>query len=215
MLTAVLAGLTGVVAIANWIAVAQDRRKAEQWLKPGTLALLILAVVSAGALGHAAGIWLVVALLLGMAGDIALLDDRAQWRFVAGLTAFLLGHLAYLACFLAVGLSPQWRVLGGVAVVVVALAAARRVLSGAGEQGGRLLAAMVAVYMGVIAVMTITAWATGSWWIAAGASIFVASDTTLALNRFVRPFRHAGLVIMVTYHLGQALISVGVLLALR
>jgi uncharacterized membrane protein YhhN len=44
-----------------------------------------------------------------------------------------------------------------------------------------------------------------------GATVFVASDTTLAVNRFVRPLPRADVVVMVTYHVGQALIVLGVL----
>jgi len=42
---------------------------------------------------------------------------------------------------------------------------------------------------------------------------FVASDTILAMDRFVRPRSWARPAIMVTYHLGQALIVWGVLAA--
>jgi uncharacterized membrane protein YhhN len=59
----------------------------------------------------------------------------------------------------------------------------------------------------------VLAWATGSWVVALGASVFVVSDTTLAVNRFVRPLPGADVVVMVTYHVGQALIVLGVLLA--
>jgi uncharacterized membrane protein YhhN len=60
------------------------------------------------------------------------------------------------------------------------------------------------VYMVVISAMVTSALASGSWWAAAGASLFFASDALIAETRFVRPHRGAGVVIMVTYHLGQA-----------
>ena len=43
--------------------------------------------------------------------------------------------------------------------------------------------------------------------------VFVASDSILSVNRFVRPLPQARLAIMVTYHVGQALIVAGVLAA--
>ncbi len=43
------------------------------------------------------------------------------------------------------------------------------------------------------------------------ATVFVASDAMLAVNRFVRPLPGARVLIMVTYHVGQALMAVGVL----
>jgi uncharacterized membrane protein YhhN len=52
--------------------------------------------------------------------------------------------------------------------------------------------------------MLATALATGNVVAAAGAALFVASDTMIAWNRFVRPLPMADVGIMVTYHLGQA-----------
>ncbi|HJQ06884.1 MAG TPA: lysoplasmalogenase [Nocardioides sp.] len=210
-LTTVLAVVTAVVAVADWIAVARSRKDVETWLKPATLALLIGTVIAAGALDHSAGVWLVIALVLGMIGDIALLDDTVEWRFIAGLAAFLVGHLGYVVCFARVGLENSgWWVVGAV-VVLVAFVVARGVLPAAVREGGPGLGIAVATYMAVIAAMTITGWATASLWIAVGAAIFVCSDTTLALNKFVRPLSWARPTIMVTYHVGQALIAAGVL----
>ncbi|GAB3853013.1 hypothetical protein GCM10028801_04930 [Nocardioides maradonensis] len=210
-LTTVLAVATAVAAVADWVAVARGRKDLETWLKPATLALLIGTVIAAGALDHAAGVWLVVALVLGMIGDVALLDDTVEWRFVAGLSAFLVGHLGYVVCFARVGLeSSGWWVVGAV-VVLVAFVVARGVLPAAVREGGPGLGIAVATYMAVIAAMTITGWATASPWIAVGAAVFVCSDTTLALNRFVKPLSWARPAIMVTYHVGQALIAAGVL----
>ena len=41
--------------------------------------------------------------------------------------------------------------------------------------------------------------------------VFYASDATLAWNRFVRPLRHGHLAVMVTYHLGQIGLVLGLL----
>ena len=67
--------------------------------------------------------------------------------------------------------------------------------------------------MAVIGAMLVTAWLTGEPLVAAGATVFVASDAVLSVNRFLRPLPHARLAIMVTYHVGQALIVLGVLAA--
>ena len=57
------------------------------------------------------------------------------------------------------------------------------------------------------------AFTTGEAVIAVGATVFAVSDTVLASERFVRPWERAQLLVMVTYHVGQALIVVGVLAA--
>jgi uncharacterized membrane protein YhhN len=71
-------------------------------------------------------------------------------------------------------------------------------------RGHPRLLAPVALYIVVIAAMLATALATGNAVAGVGAALFVSSDTMIAWNRFVRPFRAADVGIMVTYHLGQA-----------
>ncbi|MEZ5094310.1 lysoplasmalogenase [Nocardioides sp.] len=169
-----------------------------------------MVALALGAADTAAGRWLLVALALGLVGDVFLLG-RTTARFQAGLAAFLLGHLAYLACFVALGLDQPAGALAGAVVALGALVAARGVLPATHRSDGPALSAPVAVYMLVITVMVVAAWTTDSWLVPLGASVFVASDTMLAVNRFVRPLPRADLLVMVTYHVGQALIVLGVL----
>ena len=67
----------------------------------------------------------------------------------------------------------------------------------------RALQGAVAVYMVVISLMAASALASGRYLAVAGAALFLASDTMIAWNRFVRPFEWAPTAIIVTYHLGQ------------
>jgi uncharacterized membrane protein YhhN len=71
----------------------------------------------------------------------------------------------------------------------------------------------VAVYTVVIGAMVIVAFDTGEPLVAAGASVFAASDSILAVDRFVEPRRWAPVAVIVTYHVGQALLVAGVLSA--
>ena len=91
------------------------------------------------------------------------------------------------------------------------LLATRQVAASTYLRGGLALAAPVAVYTVVIGAMVIYAFTTGVGLIAVGATIFAVSDTVLARDRFVRPWDGAQLLVMVTYHVGQALIVAGVL----
>lgn len=212
-LTSVLAALTAIVAVADWAVVARRRKDLETWLKPTTLALLIGTVIAAGALDGGVGVALVVALVLGLVGDVALLDETVEWRFITGLGAFLVGHLAYVACFVSIGWAGGWWLAAGAVLIGIALGVGRvgSILAGARREGGSGMVAPVVVYMLVIGVMTVSAWGTHSWWIAIGASVFMCSDTILANNKFVQPLSWAKPAIMVTYHVGQALIATGVL----
>jgi len=199
-------------AFIDWYAVARDDRRTETWAKPLVLSSLVVAAVVLGATETPAGLWLLVALVFGLLGDIALLSDSLP-RFRAGVWAFLVGHLAYLVCFASLGLNtPAWS-WTGLAVLVVALLATRGVVPATHRLGGRALSVPVAVYSVVIGAMLLCAWFTGVPLVAIGATVFVVSDATLSIDRFVRPLPHARLILMVTYHVGQALIVAGVLTA--
>lgn len=200
------------LALLDWYAVARDDRRTEAWAKPLVLSALVVAALVLGAASTAAGLWLLVALVFGLAGDVALLSDSLP-RFRIGVWAFLVGHLAYVACFAWLGLTaPGWSWVGLV-VLAVALFATRGVVPATHRLAGRALSVPVAVYSLVIGAMLVCAWFTGIPLVALGATVFVASDATLSIDRFVRPVSHARLILMVTYHLGQALIVAGVLAA--
>ena len=202
--------LPAAAALLDWYAVAREDKALERVAKPATLLSLIVAALVLGALDADGGRWLLVALAFGLVGDVFLLG-KSDARFRGGLAAFLVGHLAYVVCFADVGLPrPGWSWLGLLAVAG-AFVITRQVVPATYRHGGAAMAVPVAVYTVVIAAMLISAWWTGLPLVAAGATVFVCSDSVLALHRFVRPLPHADLVVMITYHLGQALIVAGLL----
>lgn len=204
--------LFALVALLDWIAVARGSRRLEAVLKPAALALLIVVALVLGATDSSTGTWLLVALVFGLIGDIALLDDSVE-RFKAGLAAFFVGHIAYIVAFLTAPGSSFGNLQGLAAglVMAAALSYTREVLPRVRENHGLALAVPVAAYTTVIGVMLFVAFTTGLWLVAVGAAIFVASDSILARDRFVAPLPHGHLKVMVTYHLGQALIVAGLL----
>lgn len=204
--------LPAVLAVVDWYAVARGDRRTETWAKPAVLIGLIVTAAGLGATDSAAGQWLLVALVFGLAGDVFLLGD-SDTRFRLGLAAFLVGHLAFVVSFTRLGLDvPGWAWLAWV-VLLAALLATRQVAPATYMRGGLALAGPVAVYTVVIGAMVIVAFDTGEPLIAIGATVFAASDSLLAVDRFVQPRPWARLVVMVTYHVGQALIVAGVLAA--
>ena len=210
-MTGVLWALVAGFAVLDWYAVWRGSRGLERLAKPLTMVALLAAAVSMGAADTPSGRWLLAGLVLGLLGDVALLSD-SEPRFLAGLSAFLLGHLAYVAAFLPVG--PQSLVAalpGAVLVLLLVALVGRPVLRAAAAQGGPGLGAAVAAYMLVIGAMVVTGWGTARPLVAAGASVFMVSDAVLAHARFVREWRPAHLLVMVTYHLGQVLIVLGLL----
>ena len=204
--------LPAVLALVDWYAVARDDRRTETWAKPATLLALILVALTYGATDSSAGAWLLVALAFGLAGDVLLLEE-SDTRFRLGLAAFLVGHLAFVASFVRLGLDPAGWAWVSWLVLSVCFFATRRVVPATFLRGGRALAFPVAAYTVVIGAMVILAFDTGEVVIAIGATVFAASDSILAVNRFVSPRPGAPVAVMVTYHVGQALIVAGVLAA--
>ncbi|MDT9592594.1 lysoplasmalogenase [Nocardioides zeae] len=217
MLPVVVWCLFALIALANWAAVVRGDRRTEAVVKPAALLALTTAALAGGAADAHAGWWLVVALLLGTLGDALLLGDSDE-RFLAGLAAFLVGHAAYLVCFAMLGLHASGWLGAGVLAAAAALVASRTVLPRVLREQGAVVALPVAAYSLVICAMLVAAWSTEHLLVGLGAAVFVASDTVLALDRFDRPARwvapYPHLVVMVTYHLGQALVVLGVLHAL-
>lgn len=219
ILTAVtwtLGVLTALLAVSNWIAVAIGRRGAEWWSKLLTMVALIATVLTADGLDSPPARWLVAALVLGLLGDLALLGDTER-RFLAGVAAFFGGHLAYLVAFAALGLDPHawWWVV--VAVLLLVLVATRDIVPSALRVVGARLAVPMAAYTLVIAAMTVVAFLAGEPVLAVGATLFLVSDSLIALNLARHDFHRErgvdGVGIMVTYHVSQALLAYGVLAA--
>jgi uncharacterized membrane protein YhhN len=214
--TVALLVLAALAAVGDWYAVARRLRHAEYVAKPLTLLLLLVAADSAD-LGPAKALVL-AALALGLLGDIALLfadehstreDENPDSAFLIGLSCFLLGHLAYVVAFVRHGLHPV-QVLAGVLVVAgAATLALPKILRGADRDGGPTLAVVVGGYSAALGAMAVLGFGTAAVATALGALLFLASDITLAWNRFVQALRRGPVLVAVTYHLAQLLIVIG------
>ena len=212
MTTTLLLTCAALIAVVDWFAVARDERRIELAAKPLTLVALIAATAFAD-IGPAKP-WLVTALMLGLLGDVFLMfsdesQSSADPAFMAGLGSFLLGHVSYLVAFTRHGLH-GWQMLAGALVVGgVSAIAVPRVLHGARSHGGSGLTAAVGAYATALGAMTILGFGTAAVATAIGAMLFLLSDTAIAWQRFVQPLNRGRLIVIVTYHLAQLLIVVG------
>jgi uncharacterized membrane protein YhhN len=198
------------VALLDWVAADRRLFRLEYIFKPLTLALLIVAAVVAD-LG-AAHPWIVAGLAFGLLGDIGLMlskNGEPDPPFLAGLGAFLAGHVCYLVGFTRHGMRALDLLAGLLVVVGVAGLTLPRVLRGAKQAAGREFAVVVAAYAGVLSVMTMFAVGTSAIATAVGGVLFLASDTLIARDRFVRTVWHGPLLIIATYHAAQFLIVLG------
>jgi uncharacterized membrane protein YhhN len=198
-----LLGVAAALAAANWVAVDQRRTRLEYAAKPAVMLALVGVALTLDPETSSARGWFVAALVFSLAGDVFLMLPRDL--FVPGLASFLVAHLCYVAGFLAEDTSDAGWVAGG-AVVVLALATLGRRIFTAVRAGDDALVGPVAAYMAVISAMLAAACATGDGRAIVGAGFFYGSDALIAWTRFVAPIERGPVAIMVTYHVGQALL---------
>lgn len=176
-----------------------------------TLAIALLAALSVLFNGP---ILLTVGLLACAAGDALLAQDDER-AILAGLVAFLIGHIGYIALFASHGdvalvETQPWRVLVGVVMVVATVLAARRLLPAVADM--RL---PVSIYMVVIVVMGLSSLLMDGWGVAVGAVLFMASDLVLAAQKFLLPAESAphprALFVWISYYMAQVVITLSVL----
>lgn len=195
-MTALLVAV-GVTAVLNWWSRWVDHARLELVTKPLTTVLVIGVALRAGAEPLATGL-AVAALTFCLIGDIALL--RAVDRFLVGLGAFLLGHLAFVPVLVVLGLDRPDLVLVALAWLVPVVGFPGRQIVIAAGRGHPELRLPVGAYLAVISSMALVAWATGVGFALLGSTAFVVSDTILGWRRFVRDERWMAPAIMATYH---------------
>lgn len=184
MLAPMIVGGTAVACllVAEWADVAVARAAAKMAAASSFVALAL----ERGALESDFGLVLLVGLVLCWIGDACLLSAGRSRAFLAGIGAFLLGHLAYAVAFVRLGLDASGLIVGAVAVTLFA-AATLRWLWPALPGDFRM---PVVAYLGVISVMMATAigatWAGAPLSIMVGATVFAFSDLFVARDRFVR-----------------------------
>jgi len=215
---AFLMGFVALAAILDWYAVYRQWKKAEYLLKPLTMVLLFLWLLFATGGMKGASLWFGIGLALSLAGDIFLMLPNE--KFIAGLVAFLLAHIAYI-----VGFNQTALPLNGIGLLfAVILGAAavwlyRRIAAGLEKKGENALKAPVLAYTTVISIMVFSAWLTflrpewtphAAMLSSIGAVLFMLSDAVLAWNKFVQPIPNGRVLNMMAYHLGQMVLMLGI-----
>ena len=177
--------------------------------KPLTMLLAIAFVLTAIAPGQPRRL-LTIALVFCGLGDVLLMLPGNF--FIPGLASFLLAHLFYLALLRQDTAARPWFPHRGALALLLLVAAGMYAFVWPGLPDPVLKVA-VAVYAGVIALMAAQAVGRasalrtpGAVAVAAGACIFMLSDSLIAINRFVQPIELSSWWILSTYYLAQVLI---------
>ncbi len=186
-------------------------RRAVYVFKPLTMIFIIL--IALEALPSTYRNLILAGLVFSLAGDIFLMLPKD--RFVAGLFSFLIAHLFYIGAFTIDG-ARHVSLLSAFLLLLYGLVMLALLLPSLGK-----MRVPVIVYMLVILLMV---WQASNRWLGstipasglafAGASLFAFSDSTLAFNRFRRPFRSAQFLILASYFAAQWLMALSALFRL-
>lgn len=145
--------------------------------------------------------WLIVAgLLASFIGDVALVYEDG---FLTGLVAFALAHLLYTGAFLVSGTQVS-TLIPALLIATIAFVAVKSWLVGKVSPG---LRRPVVGYMVIISVMLVTAAASSSLVLYAGAALFYLSDLAVARQRFVMPGFENKLIGLPLYYAAQLLLA--------
>jgi len=152
------------------------------------------------------------ALLFSLLGDALLMFTNISSNyFIGGLLAFLMAHIMFILVFLRKKNTHKKASFLILFLLIYGAGIFYFLKDGLGE-----LLVPVIVYMMVILTMVITAFLRNESvskmsynLVFLGAIFFITSDSLLALNKFYKPFKTAGILIMLTYAIAQYLIVLG------
>lgn len=194
----------------------------QSFSKPALMLILIFYFLINARKLISAKFLIISALFFSWLGDVLLfLDKIYKSYFIYGLTAFLAAHIFYIFYFWRMRKINKTAKLPN-ALIFVGIAAYSLIFFAFLSPNAKNLLVPLGIYGLAISVMlgmSLTAFdfkknKFGKLCVI-GTLLFVLSDSILAINRFVSPFKYAMVFIMLTYAVAQLLITEGSLRNLR
>lgn len=158
--------------------------------------------------------WIILALLFSWIGDVFLLfqDDNSLF-FLLGLSSFLLAHLFYILFFHFVRIKEKvtgrWFLLMIVVGYCVAIISILSPYLGDLVWPVRIYAAVISCMLMLAMHMLFVKNKSAGLDMLIGATLFIISDSLLAINKFYYTFPVAGIFVMASYGLAQFFITYG------
>ena len=206
-----LGALSLLAAIAYQLIEHRPPSALRTGLKTASIGLLVpLPLLATGAGPALPLLLLAAAFFFSALGDLFLALKGDARNFPRGLGAFLASHLFYIAVMLPVASAPETLAQKAISLAV-GLGAIALYLTLAPTLGKLKLP--VGAYLVAIVVMALSALAIpeGAPLLGLGAVLFVISDSVIAFDKFRTPVPYRGLIVWVTYYLGQALMALSLL----
>ncbi|CAA0109641.1 Uncharacterised protein [Halioglobus japonicus] len=179
-----LLSLTAVVALV--ISDFRDFRAGRYLCKPLAAIAFIWLALSLDATSTVYGQWMLAALALCLLGDLFLMPDSER-SFLAGLTAFLCGHLLFAVAFFQLPGNPLGLAISALPVLVLLGAVWFWLIPHVSSD----MKIPVILYILVISAMLLCAGYTvgqpAAWLIIIGAWGFACSDLAVARRQFITP----------------------------
>ncbi|TMC89052.1 MAG: lysoplasmalogenase [Chloroflexi bacterium] len=198
-----LFAVTGLVAVADWAAVARSLRRLEYAAKPAVMAGLTVVAVVMHPVSNTERAFFIAALMLGLGSDVFLMLPKDM--FLMGLAAALIEHVTYIAGFRARDYHGGLFLVASLIALVSVAIFLPPILRALRTTKPKLVVPVIA-YVVVFAVMVASAGGSGSLVALAGALLFLYSDALLAWYRFVKPLSWGRFANIIAYHSGQALL---------
>jgi uncharacterized membrane protein YhhN len=156
----------------------------------------------------------IAALFFSWSGDVLLmLEPQNSNFFILGLVSFLAAHIFYIIFFHRVKekeiISTKLLLIVTVIIYYIWLIVLLYSHLGSFKIPVIVYGSAISVMLAFALHLAVLKDKKGGIYMAAGATLFVLSDSVLAMNRFYSPFEYAGIVTMLTYIFAQLLIVRG------
>lgn len=160
--------------------------------KPLAALMFVWLAINLGALDSSYGHWLLAGLLCCLLGDLLLMPDHAG-SFLAGLVAFLTGHLLYGVAFVHLGDAWLGVAVGAAPALGLLVFTMRWLMPHVPRDMRTAVIAYIVVITGMLLSACLTLSESAGVIVVLGAWGFALSDLAVARQRFVRPDRLNGL----------------------
>ncbi len=178
--------LSSIAVLALVICDYRDIRIGRYVFKPLAAAAFVWLAATLDATSTSYGTWLLTALIFCLVGDLLLMPDNER-GFLAGLTAFLCGHLLFAVAFLQLPTNPVGLAISSLPALLLLVGVWRWLL----PHVNREMKIPVTIYIVVITAMLLcagfTAGQPAALLIIGGAWGFACSDLAVARRQFIQP----------------------------